>query len=642
MIDQIHAASKDLLQLVAELSDVAVWEYNFELGKMIRSSNHDKLYGLPWQSSWTIDTFLNATHPEDRANAIAAINKATAPGGPDNYAVEYRVVWSDGSVHWLWVKGRVVKRDESDNAVIVRGTLLDTTARKSVEINLKKLSRLHALLSQSNRAVVHSNNEDDLFQRICVSAVEVGGMKMAWGGMLPQPGLEVKPLSVFGNGTDYLDSMKTSSNHFRLTPGGPSGLAISTGQPVWVQDFLNDPITAHRHELGKQFGWGSMAALPVYQLSEVVGVLVFYSSERNYFDEEVKSLLLEIADDVSFALEAFEKESNRKQTERELVESEDRFRGLVEQSIVGIFIIQDEKLKYVNRRVAEIVGAGSVDELIDTDPLLWISESDRAKVSGSIRELVTGEVQKIALDFRAVQKNGTELEVGANAARAKYQGKFAVVGLVQDISEKKRAEQKILDYVEQLKSALNGTIEMMETLSELRDPYTAGHERRVAKIAVDIANELGLDSRRLEGIRVAGTLHDIGKMMIPAEILAKPSKLSPLEYALVQGHVEAGYEVLKRVNFAWPIADIVHQHHERLDGSGYPQRLRGDEILLEARILAVADVVEAISSHRPYRPGLAVDAALDEIEGGRGIKYDPMVVDACLKMFREKNYQMPV
>ena len=180
------------------------------------------------------------------------------------------------------------------------------------------------------------------------------------------------------------------------------------------------------------------------------------------------------------------------------------------------------------------------------------------------------------------------------------------------------------------------------TLSELRDPYTAGHERRVAQIAVALGAELGFDEKRQEGLRAAGHLHDVGKITIPAEILSKPGKLSSIEYQLVQGHAQAGYDVLKEVEFPWPVAQVALQHHERIDGSGYPQGLKGEQILLEARIMAVADVVEAMSSHRPYRPGLGIEAALAEIERGRGSVYDSAVADACFRLFREKGCQLPI
>ncbi|MFH1043785.1 MAG: HD-GYP domain-containing protein, partial [Pseudomonadota bacterium] len=214
------------------------------------------------------------------------------------------------------------------------------------------------------------------------------------------------------------------------------------------------------------------------------------------------------------------------------------------------------------------------------------------------------------------------------------------ISVIEDISEKKRAEEQIQRYIEQLRTAFMSTVEVATTLSEMRDPYTAGHERRVAGIAVAIGAELGFDEQRIEGLRVAGFLHDVGKITIPAEILSKPGRLSALEFQLIQGHTQAGYDVLKVVKFPWPVAEVALQHHERIDGSGYPQGLKGDAILLEARIMAVADVIEAMSSHRPYREALGIDAALAEIERGGGSAYDPVVADACLKLFREKRYEI--
>jgi len=175
---------------------------------------------------------------------------------------------------------------------------------------------------------------------------------------------------------------------------------------------------------------------------------------------------------------------------------------------------------------------------------------------------------------------------------------------------------------------------------ETRDPYTAGHQIRSANLARTIATEMGLPQDKIDGIRVAGSIHDIGKLSIPAEILSKPTKLSEIEFSLIKEHARQGYEILRNVESPWPLAEMVYQHHERMDGSGYPRNLKGDEILMEARILAVSDVVESIASHRPYRASLGIDAALEEIEKNRGTLYDETVADACLRLFREKEYRL--
>ncbi|HBI47463.1 MAG TPA: HD-GYP domain-containing protein [Smithella sp.] len=211
---------------------------------------------------------------------------------------------------------------------------------------------------------------------------------------------------------------------------------------------------------------------------------------------------------------------------------------------------------------------------------------------------------------------------------------------VHDATESKRAEKKLLQTLESLRKAFGVTMQVMISTVEMRDPYTAGHQIRTADLARAIAKEMGLSQDKIDGIRIAGTIHDIGKLSIPAEILSKPTKLTDLEFSLIKEHSHSGYEILKNVESPWPLAEIIHQHHERMNGTGYPRNLKGDEILIEARILAVADVVEAMASHRPYRASLGIEAALEEIEKNKGILYDDPVADACLKLFLEKNYQL--
>ncbi len=214
--------------------------------------------------------------------------------------------------------------------------------------------------------------------------------------------------------------------------------------------------------------------------------------------------------------------------------------------------------------------------------------------------------------------------------------------LMQLLTEQQKAKIKIEEQLLQLQDNLKDTVNAIATIVEMRDPYTAGHQQRVAALAKAIAIEMKLSADDIEAIEIGGIVHDVGKIKIPAEILSKPGKINDIEYSLIKLHPQAGYDILKGIDFPWPIAQMVLQHHERLDGSGYPHGLKGDEILLGARILSVADVVEAISSHRPYRPSLGIEAALAEITQFRDVYFDPQVVDACLSLFRKKNYQLCV
>ena len=204
--------------------------------------------------------------------------------------------------------------------------------------------------------------------------------------------------------------------------------------------------------------------------------------------------------------------------------------------------------------------------------------------------------------------------------------------------ERDRALEQNKLYLDQLQKSLEDTVRAIAGIVELRDPYTAGHQVRVAELASAIARQMGLTEEQVQGIHLSSIVHDLGKIKIPAEILSKPGLLSDIEYQLIKTHAQAGYDILKDISFSWPIAQMALQHHERVDGSGYPQGLKGEAFMLEARILGVADVVEAMSSHRPYRPALGTEAALEEITKYRGIHFDPQVVDACLILFQEKGF----
>ncbi|MFO7667489.1 MAG: PAS domain S-box protein [Desulfobacterales bacterium] len=213
-------------------------------------------------------------------------------------------------------------------------------------------------------------------------------------------------------------------------------------------------------------------------------------------------------------------------------------------------------------------------------------------------------------------------------------------GVIVDITERKLFESELNKTAEKLRKNLIGTMQTLSLTIETRDPYTSGHQKSVSKLARSIAQEIGLSADTIDNIRMAGAIHDIGKMAVPAEILSKPGRLTSIEMSLIRTHAESGYNILKDAELPYPIAEITLQHHERMDGSGYPLGLKGDQILLEARIISVADVVEAISSHRPYRPSLGIDIALEEIERNKGLFYDVRIADACLRLFREKGYKI--
>ena len=325
-----------------------------------------------------------------------------------------------------------------------------------------------------------------------------------------------------------------------------------------------------------------------------------------------------------------------------LQESELRYRAMVTNSPDMLLINTDGHISFMNPSGARMLGAASVEQVIGLPVMSIIDPAYHAQVSqriGRARQMPNVTMPVVDILFRKL--DGSPLRVEVTASSFYNNGNLDILAFCHDLTFREQAKLTIEEYVQKLERAVTATTGAMSQMVELRDPYTAGHEHRVGQMAAAIAAEMGLDENIQRGLRIAGALHDVGKIMVPAEILTKPGRLTPVEYQLVKQHAEQGYKVLSQVDFPWPVAEVAHQHHERLDGSGYPCGLKGDEILLEARIIAVADVVESMCSHRPYRPSRGVDEALAEIEKGSGTVYDATAVAASLRLFREKNYKVP-
>jgi len=260
----------------------------------------------------------------------------------------------------------------------------------------------------------------------------------------------------------------------------------------------------------------------------------------------------------------------------------------------------------------------------------------KLKLKEDPRLFLPADLKKILKELREKKETRFRREVGLGNSlfeeNIRFAPEFKTAHIyTYEITERKQAAENI-------KKLLDETIEALSKLSKIRDPYTAGHENRVAALATAIARKMGLSENRVEGIRIASLLHDVGKITIPAEILSKPTSLSEFEFSIVKQHSLASSEILENIDFPWEVAKTTLQHHERINSSGYPQGLSGNKIILEAKILAVADVVEAMSSHRPYRSALGTGKALEEISKNRGILYEPEVVDACLNVF-EKGFK---
>jgi PAS domain S-box-containing protein len=330
----------------------------------------------------------------------------------------------------------------------------------------------------------------------------------------------------------------------------------------------------------------------------------------------------------------------RKAAEKSLRESEAKFRALVESSSDWIWEVDEQGIyTYSSPQVLDQLGY-TANEIIGKTPFDLMTPEDAGRLREQFATIVGERRHFRLLENANLHKNGQVVSLETSGTPMfDAQGVFkGYRGIDRDITERKVAEKERHENAKKLEAILLQTIEAIAATVEARDPYTAGHQRRVAVLSSAIAREMGLPAETIHSISLAASIHDLGKIRIPAEILSKPGRLNAIEYELIKSHPQTGYDIIKDIQFPLPIAQMVLQHHERMDGSGYPQGLKDGQILPEAKILAVADVVEAMLSHRPYRPGLGADAALEEITRNRGVFYDPEVVDKCIALFREKKF----
>jgi PAS domain S-box-containing protein/putative nucleotidyltransferase with HDIG domain len=328
----------------------------------------------------------------------------------------------------------------------------------------------------------------------------------------------------------------------------------------------------------------------------------------------------------------------RKQAEEEIRRLKDFNEGIVQNMAEGIAVEDAEGcIIFVNPAAADLLGY-SPEELVGQHWTAIVPSDQHPSVQAAHERRMHGEADRYELQL--VRQDGTLVPVLVSGSPRIEEGRFAgTLTVFTDITEHKQVEEELQQSLERLRRTFDETVQALASAIRTRNPYMAGHQQRVTQLACAIAREMGLPEEQIEGIRVAGLIHDIGKISVPVEILSNPNGISDLEYGIIKAHPQIGYDILKAVEFPWPVAEIVLQHHERLDGSGYPQDLSGDEILLEARILGVADVVDAMSSHQPYRAARGLDKALEEISQNRGVLYDPGAVGACLKLFKQKGFK---
>lgn len=542
----------------------------------------------------------------------------------------------------LFLSRSFLVQDDAGAFLFAVHIMEDVTQRREQEARIEHLNRLIRSASNINRLITSEKDRGSLLQGACDVLVREAGYRMVWIGIVQQGRPEVMPVAKSGVGAaDYLESIIVTCDD-TPTGHGPAGTAIRTRKPSIIQDVARDPRFALWRDIALQNGYRACANFPLISDNTTYGVVNLYAGKPDAFDAEEIVLLSEVADDIAFALRGMDIETDRKRAEQALQDSEEKLHTISSSAQDAIVMADnDGRIEFWNPSAEKLFGYTLEEAAGNTLQDLIVPERLREKhQSGYEQFKATGQGPVIGkvLELPSLRKGGSEFVAEYSISAVKLRGKWNAVAVVRDITERKEAEKKRRYDAEMLRRSLEDTIRVVALTVEMRDPYTAGHQRRVADLAVAIAKELGLPEDQIHGLHLAGIVHDLGKIQVPSEILSKPGKITDIEFSFIKTHPQAGYEILKNVEFPWPIAQIVLQHHERLDGSGYPHGLKAEQILLEARILAVADVVEAMASHRPYRTGLGIDTALAEIEHGRGRAYDPATVDACVKLFREKGF----
>lgn len=419
---------------------------------------------------------------------------------------------------------------------------------------------------------------------------------------------------------------------------------ISTKRKLVVPNALKDPEWIGSPD--SKLGMISYCGLPlIWPTGEIFGTICMLDKKENGYSEKAFHLMERFRDSIQLSLESIHEASvarkQRDDAQGALHYSESRFRRLVDLAPIPLcYVSQGKIIKYFNERFARVFGYTPEDipTLDEWWQCAYPDPTYRAWVNATWELAVTNAAAKSEdirpMEYQVTCKNGEvrTVEISGVTLGDDFLATFI------DISERKQAEAISDMQTRKLKSSMLDFIMTIASTVEKRDPYTAGHQRRVAQLATAIARELKLSEAQIESINLAAVVHDLGKIKVPAEILSKPGRLSENEFRIIQEHPETGYDILKSIDFPWPIARIVLQHHERLNGSGYPHQLKDKETLLEAKILAVADTVEAMASHRPYRAALGIDTALNEIEVNKGSLYEPDVVDACISLFRQHNF----
>ncbi len=692
--------TEDALQMSAR-----VFEHSIDMLCVAGFDGYFKNLNPSWERTlgWSTGELLTRpwiefVHPDDRAATQEA--RSTLVDGREVYQFENRYVCKDGSIRWLSWNSFPYPADG-----VMFGVARDVTEAKRVSVALRDSEEKYRLLVD-NAAEAVFVAQDGMIRFANPATSRIIGRSLQELGTRPFPEFihpDDRALVIDRHRRRLAGEDPEGAYEFRVlhADGAPRWVEISAVRIEWegrpaTLNFVSDTNERHLAEerrreseerfrrifeespigmvtVGLDFRFtranSTFCDMIGYTESELLtksfvdithpehvgsdvesikrvarGEIPSYRTEKRYVRRDgrvvwgaLTATAMRDADGrVQYFLSMIEDVTARRQSEAALAESERKYREMADALPTCVFEADlNGRLTYANQTGLYWFGY-SEDEIVrQRNVAEMVIEEQREQAARTFRRAAeVGEVP--AGEYTALRSDGTTFPALVSSRAIMRDGKaIGVRGILIDITDRVEAARRI-------ERALSGTIHALAMTTEMRDPYTAGHQERVTRLAMAIAGRIGLPADRLEGLRVAGLLHDVGKVSVPAEILNKPTGLSTIEFALVRSHSETGYAILREIEFPWPVATIVLQHHERMDGSGYPGGLRGEEILLEARILAVADSVEAMASHRPYRAALGIEEALAELARGRGTAYDVDAASACLSLFTEDGFRLDV
>ncbi len=603
-------------ELIIEASGQVVYDYDMGTGRIAWSGSLDRVLGYSLQDMGGIDEWKGRIHPEDRAEAVRLLEDAEKAGR--TYDVDYRFRHRLGGYRWIHDRGIFLTEEEGRSRRMI-GMMQDITERKQAEVLQNAVYRIAG-------AADRSPSLEDLFRSVHAIIRTV----MPAGNFYIALYDRTKDLITFPYFVDEEDPPPEP-----VKPGkGLTEYVIRTSRPLLCDEATDRDLRSR----GEVELVGAPSAIwlgvPLVVDGTTIGAMVVqhYEDPGAYGQSELRMLEF-VSSQVARSIE-------RKRAEDVLTRNQQKLSLHIEQTPLAV-IEWDADFRVLKwNDAAERIFGHTAAEALGRHASFIVPEAFRAQVDGVWADLMAGRGGRRSTNENITKDGQTVFCEWYNTALADSDGRtIGVASLVQDVTHRHLAEESLREGLAKLRTTLKASIDSLASAIEMRDPYTAGHQERVTRLARAIAVEMGLGDERVEAIEIAGVIHDLGKLYVPAEILSKPTKLTDIEYAMIKMHAHAGFTILSKIDFPWPIAQIVHQHHELVNGSGYPQGLTGKEILLEARILCVADVVEAMSSHRPYRPALGIGSALEEIAQKRGILYDREVVDACLRLFREKLFK---